>query len=144
MPQKKKKGVQSPSPLGEYITRARELQGMSRKDLHLKTGIAYTTLRNIELEPVAVKTSEENLRKIADVVERVDFDEMRILAGYFVDASETKEVQDQRIMTLLNINPNLKRSLTRILERGDQMEIDRAAHLLEVHYQVERRRSPSD
>lgn len=138
MPQKKKKGVQTPSPLGEYITRARELQGMTRRDLSNKTGIAYTTLRNIELEPVAVKTSEENLRRIADVVERADFDEMRILAGYFVDASETKEVQDQRIMTLLNINPK------RILERGDQGEIDRAAHVLEVHYQVERRRSPSD
>ena len=93
---------------------------MTRRDLSNKTGIAYTTLRNIELEPVAVKTSEENLRRIADVVERADFDEMQILAGYFVDASETKEVQDQRIMTLLNINPNLKRSLMRILERGDQ------------------------
>ena len=145
MPQRKRIDKAAPSPLGQYIIAARRRQGWSRKRLAESASIPYTTLRNIETEQQSVKTNESYLQAIAHALD-VPFDELRVLAGYMITDSETKEVQDRRLAVLLDTYPQLKKAIATLLERGDKREIDQAATVLEVHrrLELERRRNPND
>lgn len=127
------------SPLAEYIKRGRDHKGWDRQKLSDATDIPYSTLRHIELAPHTVRTSEENLRKIADALE-VSFDELRVLAGYLVNSSTTDAAAAAQLTAQLAAYPQLKKAITTLLERGDRAEIDRAATVLEVHRRVERER----
>lgn len=126
----------SPSPLAIKIIRAREKLGMTRADLWRKSGVPYTTLRNIETSDHTVKTDEENLQRIAEALE-VPFDELRILAGYLLDASPTEEQRERRIAAQLATHPHLSRALDTLLRRNNPKEIDKAATYLEWQNQQE-------
>jgi transcriptional regulator with XRE-family HTH domain len=131
--------------LGEYIVRLRKARKLSRAALAKRAGVGNTTLRNIEVADRAVKPDEETLEAIARVlVEPDDYDrvleEMRVLAGYRIIASENGERRQQRIQALLAPYPHLERALMKLLEGGSAEEIDQAATVLEVHLQVARRR----
>lgn len=127
------------SPLSEYIARARKKKGWDRMALSVKTGVPYSTLRHIELAPHTVRTSEQNLRKIADALD-VSFDELRVLAGYLINSSTSDEAAAQKLTAQLEAYPELKKAITTLLDRGDRAEIDRAATVLEVHRRVEQSR----
>lgn len=122
--------------------RAREARGWDRAELARVTNIPYTTLRNIEESQTDVRTTEENLQKIADAVGQDDterlhhFSEMRVLAGYLVVASRDVNERDRRLLANLNAYPNLRSSLEKLLSEGDQEEIDRANTALEVARRV--------
>jgi hypothetical protein len=118
------------SPLGLRIRRAyRELE-WTRADLWRATDIPYTSLRNIDSNKKTVKASEDYLLRIATALD-IPFDELRILAGYKIKESPSLDVGKQRLMASLGGHPELERALTRILDRNDQKEIDRATAILE-------------
>ena len=127
------------SALAQYIIRARKRKGWTRRRLADETNIPYTTLRNVETAEQTVKMDELYLQAIAQAID-VPFDELRVLAGYLINDSETKEVQDRRIVVLLDAYPHLRKAITALLERGDTAEVDKAVTLLEVHHRFERER----
>lgn len=118
------------SPLGQRIRTAREQRGWSRAELARSADIPYTTLRNIEMRPGGVRTSEENLKKIADALE-LSFDQLRILAGYLLTPSLDDNDRERRMLVQIEANPRLHRALKSMLKRSDAREIDMAATYLE-------------
>jgi transcriptional regulator with XRE-family HTH domain len=125
--------------VGEMIKRARGRKGWNRMELSRATNIPHTTLRNIERAQSSVKTSEENLEKIAQALE-LNYDELRILAGYLTVPSNGDEHRKARLNAQIAAHPRLETALKSILERGDPEEIDEAAAVLEAHQEVILRR----
>lgn len=126
------------APLGKRIRRARDVKGWSRSELSRRTNIPGTTLRHIEESKKSVKTSEENLRTLADALD-LPYEELRILAGYQVVPSPNIEEANHRLMLQLEAYPQFKRAIRTLIERGDAQEIDAAAEYLEFQQQHRRR-----
>jgi transcriptional regulator with XRE-family HTH domain len=126
-----------PSPLSRYVIRARERRGWTRAELARKAELPYTTLRNVEAAEKNVHTAEENLLKIAGALaeaeqDQVDmFEQMRILAGYHIIASQDASERDIRLLANIDAYPNLRASLEELFSRGDAEEIDSANTALE-------------
>lgn len=126
------------APLGKRIRRARDAKGWSRSELSRRTNIAGTTLRHIEESKKNVRTSEGNLRAIADALD-LPYEELRILAGYQVAPSPNIAEANHRLMLQLEAYPQFKRAIRTLIERGDAQEIDAAAEYLEFQQQHRRR-----
>lgn len=119
------------TPLGIKIRRARDAKGWTRRELAIKADIVYTTLSNIEVpkRKKNVKTSEANLRKLADVLD-LDFDELRILAGYLGTRSANMDDAREQLAIELSAHRELEKAIRTILRRGDRQEIDQATEYL--------------
>lgn len=137
----------APTPkLGGYIVRVRKQRGWTRAELARQANIAYTTLRYLETATGEVRTSEDNLKAIADALgetpEERDrhFELMLILAGYKTVPSKDADDRKRRISKLLESYPHLERSLELVLDRGDKEEIDQLAYTLEVNEQLRKRK----
>lgn len=126
------------TPLGNYIVKARKQRGWTRAELARHANMPYTTLRNIEASKTDVHTSEENLKALADALgetafeQETKFAQMRVLAGYLVVGSKDTSDADRRLLANLAAHPNLRKSLEKLLARGNAAEIDRALTVLEV------------
>ena len=131
--------------LGLAVVAAREARGWNRAELARRALVPYTTLRHIEtaeraLDAPAVRpmTSEDTVRALAAALD-ADVDAWRLLAGYQLTTSGSKEASDARIHALLDANPSLERAIRALLKRGSQPVIDHAASYLEY---LAKRRDP--
>lgn len=131
------------SPFARYLVRARERRGWNRAELARKSGVPYTTIRNIEISKTDVQTSEVHLKALADAIgetddERADiFEMMRILAGYLAIASKDTTDRDRRLIANISAHPRLKKSLEELFRVGDDAAVDRANTALEVARKME-------
>lgn len=134
------------SPLGKYIIRARDGRGWNRAELARQADIPYTTLRNIEASEKSVHTTEENLLAVAGALgsteqEQIDmFEQMRILAGYHVVASQDASERDLRLLANIAAYPQLRTALEELFKRGDSDEVDSANTALEFARHLHGRR----
>jgi len=137
-----------PSPLGRYIVRARERRGWDRSALWRESEIPYTTLRNIETAENSVHTDEANLLAIAGALaeneqDQIDmFEQLRILAGYHIVASQDASERDLRLLANIDAYPQLRAALEELFSRGDTEEIDRANTALEFARHLQKPTGP--
>lgn len=119
------------TPLGIKVQRARDAKGWSRRRLAAETEIPYTTLSNIEVPKRRknVRTSEANLHKLAAALE-LDFDELRILAGYLTNHSANMDEAREQLAIELSAHRDLEKAIRGILRRGDRQEIDQVTEYL--------------
>jgi transcriptional regulator with XRE-family HTH domain len=133
--------------LGGYIVRVRTQRGWTRAELARQAGLSYTTLRYLEKATGVVRTSEDNLKAIADALgttqEERDrhYELMLVLAGYKTVPSKNGDDRQRRISKLLESYKNLERVIERILDRGDPDEIDQLAATLEINEQLRKRKN---
>ena len=128
------------SPLGQRIRRGREALGMSRRQLAKDADIPYSTLSNIETSLTPVRTNEEHLKRISQVLD-IPFDQLRILAGYLLAPSSDHGERRKRLLAMIEAKPRLERALKAILSRGDAHEIDTAIAYIEFLLE---RKKPAD
>lgn len=101
--------------LGNYIKQRRDQIGWTRADLARKSGVPYTTLRNIENNKRDVKPEEVTLDALAGAFGE-DPTMLKILAGYTTQINGDVSTFAQRIEALPKSNKRWQRALDAVLE----------------------------